>query len=169
LTGRSSIPETAVPKCNASGILDARRSLSSGSPKARPGGGHDSRETRHRILAARCARVLRRSWTLFQQRAQGKPGADCTRGLPCNKKHGSQETTGSTGQLPAFPARWFTAYFALSLVTGLFCHHHPQDAERVFADLTPASGRQDHTTSPSASATFVLRCFRVHRISPQRS
>jgi hypothetical protein len=31
--------------------------------------------------------------------------------------------------------------------------------------LTPASRRQDHTTSPSASARFVKRAARVHRIS----
>jgi hypothetical protein len=34
-------------------------------------------------------------------------------------------------------------------------------------DLAPASGRQDHTTSPSASATLVSRGLRVHRISPR--
>src|SRR6202022_4633021 len=32
------------------------------------------------------------------------------------------------------------------------------------ANLTPASRRQDHTTSPSASARFVKRAARVHRI-----
>jgi len=32
------------------------------------------------------------------------------------------------------------------------------------ANLTPASGRQDHTTSPSASAPLVSRRYRVHRI-----
>jgi hypothetical protein len=31
-------------------------------------------------------------------------------------------------------------------------------------NLTPASGRQDHTTSPSASALLVVRHIRVHRI-----
>jgi hypothetical protein len=30
--------------------------------------------------------------------------------------------------------------------------------------LTPASGRQDHATSPSASARFVKRAISVHRI-----
>jgi hypothetical protein len=35
--------------------------------------------------------------------------------------------------------------------------------------LTPASGRQDHTTSPSAIAALVLRRHRVHCIPPQRS
>src|ERR1700736_4715886 len=42
----------------------------------------------------------------------------------------------------------FTAYFALSPVTGLSCHRHPR--KLPFANLTPASGCQDHTTSPSA-------------------
>src|SRR3981189_3728291 len=38
---------------------------------------------------------------------------------------------------------------------------------RVFSqDLTPASRRQNHTTSPSASAPLVKRAARVHRIPP---
>src|SRR6266550_6784160 len=36
----------------------------------------------------------------------------------------------------------------------------------LLADLTPASGRQNHTTSPSASAPFVTCAARVHRIPP---
>jgi hypothetical protein len=35
------------------------------------------------------------------------------------------------------------------------------------ANLTPASGRQDHTASPSASAPFVIGTIRVHRIPPR--
>jgi hypothetical protein len=38
---------------------------------------------------------------------------------------------------------------------------------RLLADLTPASGRQNDTTSPSASAPFVTRAARVHRIPPR--
>jgi hypothetical protein len=34
-------------------------------------------------------------------------------------------------------------------------------------NLTPASGCQDHTASPSATATFVIRRHRVHRIPPR--
>src|SRR6266487_4631728 len=37
----------------------------------------------------------------------------------------------------------------------------------LLADLTPASGRQNHTTSPSASAPFVKGAARVHRIPPR--
>ena len=36
-------------------------------------------------------------------------------------------------------------------------------------DLTPASGDQDHTISPSASAPHVRRHDRVHRIPRQHS
>jgi hypothetical protein len=36
----------------------------------------------------------------------------------------------------------------------------------LLTNLTPASGRRDHTTSPSASATLVSRSLRVHRIPP---
>ena len=39
--------------------------------------------------------------------------------------------------------------------------------EACSADLTPASRRQDHTTSPSASGAPVLRTLRGHRIQPR--
>jgi hypothetical protein len=48
-----------------------------------------------------------------------------------------------------------TAYSALSPVTGLSCHRRPRKLPS--ANLTPASGRQDHTTSPSASGA-LRRC-----------
>jgi hypothetical protein len=38
--------------------------------------------------------------------------------------------------------------------------------QNIIADVAPASGRQDHTTSPSASGAFVLRAIRVHRSPP---
>src|SRR6266404_605495 len=55
-----------------------------------------------------------------------------------------------------------TGSFALSLVTGLVCHHRKRKISS--ANLTPASGRQDHTTSPSALVRLVQRAIRVHRI-----
>ena len=39
--------------------------------------------------------------------------------------------------------------------------------EACSANLTPASRRQDHTTSPSASGAPVLRTLRGHRIQPR--
>src|ERR1700688_4767904 len=53
------------------------------------------------------------------------------------------------------------AYIVLSPGTGLFCPRRSRDKP---ATLTPASGRQDHTTSSSAPAPPVLRRRRVHRI-----
>ena len=37
----------------------------------------------------------------------------------------------------------------------------------LLENLTPASGRQDHTTSPSASSALVRSTIRVHRIPPR--
>src|ERR1700682_2599839 len=56
-----------------------------------------------------------------------------------------------------------TVYFVLSPVTGLFCHRHqrtnvvpkPGRADQTSANLTPASGCQDHTTSPYAATSLV--------------
>src|SRR5882672_8458515 len=60
-----------------------------------------------------------------------------------------------------------TVSFELSPVTGLFCHRRsanmvlskPGRADLNSANLTPASGRQDHTTSPSAATSFVSSPF----------
>ncbi|HVX79147.1 MAG TPA: hypothetical protein VHB49_23670, partial [Bradyrhizobium sp.] len=65
-----------------------------------------------------------------------------------------------------------TVSFALFPVIGLCCHRHQRNAQAtlltqcagIVADLTPASRRQNHTTSPSAQATFVLSAISVHRI-----
>ena len=56
-----------------------------------------------------------------------------------------------------------TVSFVLSPVTGLFCHRRPADmflskpgwADATPQNLTPASGRQDHTTSPYAATSLV--------------
>src|SRR6266852_5883437 len=56
-----------------------------------------------------------------------------------------------------------TVSFELSPVTGLFCHRRPRTnvvpkpgwADATSANLTPASGRQDHTTSPYAATSLV--------------
>src|SRR5882672_1143632 len=60
-----------------------------------------------------------------------------------------------------------TVSFALSPVTGLVCHRRPRTnvvpkpgrADITSANLTPASGRQDHATSPYATTSFVSSPF----------
>jgi hypothetical protein len=83
------------------------------------------------------------------QRAQGMPGTRRARSLACkNKKAYEHSHHGHTGS-PGIPrAMVLTVSFALSPVTGLFCHR--RFAGIIPQNLTPASGRQDHTTSPSA-------------------
>jgi hypothetical protein len=80
-----------------------------------------------------------------------------------------QESTGVSNQgytaTTGIPCTMvLTVSFVLFPVTGLFCHRHSQDAQRVFANLAPASGRQNHTTSPSACSVIRLMTCRVHRI-----
>jgi len=45
-----------------------------------------------------------------------------------------------------------TAYSTLSLVNRACCHHPRSRCEAIVTKLTPASGRQDHMASPSATA-----------------
>ena len=97
-------------------------------------------------------------------RAPGRPGARCTRG-PCAESGSTRKSPQVEADQSGLPcAMVLTVSFVLSPVTGLSCHCHPRDAERVFANLTPASGRQDHTTSPSATCALRPARRRVHRI-----
>jgi hypothetical protein len=113
-----------------------------------------------RILATAFARGLQKIGPLEKWRAQaiprgtqGRPGARCTRGLACkDREKGAHEHTGSAEAVRPSLRNGFTAYNVLSPVTGLLS---PSPARLFLANLTPASGRQDHTTSPSASALFV--------------
>jgi hypothetical protein len=94
------------------------------------------------------------------------PGAQCARSLACeiSKAH-EHSHYGHTGS-PGIPyAMVLTVSFVLSPVIGLICHRRLQTLPS--ANLTPASRRQDHTTSPSASARFVKRAACVHRIPPR--
>jgi len=96
-------------------------------------------------------------------RSEGAGNAGCTlhprsRAQQCTKKR--TRAYRFSGGNPAFPAQWFYGLYVLSPVTGLFCHCH----RRLPANLMPASGHQDHTTSPSASHAVRYRRLRVHRI-----
>jgi hypothetical protein len=81
-----------------------------------------------------------------------------------NKKAHEHPHHGHTGLTRHSLRNGFTAYFVLSPVTGLSCHRRSRG--KIPANLTPASGRQDHTTSPSALVPFVSSTICVHRIPP---
>ena len=120
-----------------------------------------------RILAARGARALRRlppseRRGRREDRVRAAPAVSCAK---LHKKH-AHEHTGSAEAIRPSLRNGFTAYSALSPVTGLFCHRRQREV-LLPANLTPASGRQDHTALPSARVALVSRNFRVHRIPPR--
>ncbi|MEH2563021.1 hypothetical protein V1289_002648 [Bradyrhizobium sp. AZCC 2289] len=130
-----------------------------------------------------------------EKRAQGMPGACCTRGL-VRKMHKRKRTRAYrySRSIPASPRNGFTAYAALFPATNSSCHRHrriegfanPVGRTKTSADLTPATGarttrfcrthqrrssarRQSLTSrSPPCESKARRRC-RVHRISSQRS
>jgi hypothetical protein len=59
------------------------------------------------------------------------------------------------GSIPAFPAQWLYGLLrALPGRAGLVVTVAHEKLS-LLSDLTPASGRQDHTTSPYASGMYV--------------
>src|SRR5215218_7060959 len=94
------------------------------------------------------------------------PGARCTRSLACEMGREHTRIAPWVHRTdPAFPhAMVLTGSFVISPVIGLSCHRR---LRFVSASLTPASRRQDHTTSPSAQVPFVSGTIGVHRIPPR--
>jgi hypothetical protein len=107
------------------------------------------------ILATRCARVFQIRSPQIKKRAQGRPGARCTRGLACkvaNKKR--TRAYRFSGSSPAFPAQWFTAYSVLSPVRpGLFVTV-ASVMRSIIANLTPANG----ASGPHDFTVRLTRC-----------
>jgi hypothetical protein len=131
---------------------------------------------RVRLLAARSARGLRQLRSLRmsrgrrEDRVRAAPAVSCAK---CAQEH-AHEHAGSAESIRPSPRNGFTAYNALSPATGLFATVVPEK-RLLLTNLTPASGRQDHTISPSASATLVFvtpastashRAFRDDREPP---
>jgi hypothetical protein len=117
--------------------------------------------------ATQCARVLLKFFAPFAKRGRREcrmldaPAASYAVG---RVEHTSVVTTGSP-RSPGIPCA-----MALRLTpwsprcTGLVSHRRQRNLRS--ANLTPASGCQDHTASPSASVLHVQQHSRVHRIPP---
>ena len=96
------------------------------------------------------------------------PDARCTRGLVCNDS-GRTHTSNNeyTGITRHSRTQWF--YDLFRALPGDRACLPPSSADQVLskpgwadlnsANLTPASGRQDHTTSPYATTSFVSSPF----------
>src|SRR5229473_3113687 len=81
-----------------------------------------------------------------------------------NEKAHEHSHHGHTGFTRHSPRNGFTAYFVLSPVPRLI---DTVVSGVASANLTPASGCQNDTTSPSASGRVRLARCRVHRIPPR--
>jgi hypothetical protein len=84
-------------------------------------------------------------------RVPGAPAASCAHGGSKNAHEYSQRGRRNS---PTFPTQWFTAYSVLSPAIGFVATVACESC--LCANLTPASRRQDHTSSPSASVPFVI-------------
>ena len=98
------------------------------------------------------------------QEGVGNAGCSCTRSLACRKVTRELVTT-DTPKTPGIPARnGFNGF--LRALPGDRAFLSPSPMNRS-TDLTPASGRQDHTTSPSAGQRIRQSATHVHRIPPR--
>ncbi len=115
-------------------------------------------------------------YPLAVERAQGRPGARCTRGLVCNM-HEEVRTRAyrSSGEHPAFPAQWFDGlcrvlpgdeFLLPPSLCELTAKSEPGWANFVFAKLDASHGRQDHTVLPYATTSLVLRGINRSQHSP---
>ena len=107
------------------------------------------------ILAARRARALRDSRPSHDAEGAGKAGCRLHPWALCNKKStgvGPQVNRSNAG----FPCA--VVYGLLRALPGDRAFLPPSPPRSVLlGSLTPASGRQDHTTSPSARSGVRLR------------
>src|SRR5438874_8134735 len=106
---------------------------------------HPSYETRFRDLAAHCVRGLHLGCPPREERAQGRPGACCTRGLACDlRKQKCTRAYRAAGAFRPSLRNGFTAYSALSPVNGSFATVAAQEKNPPQLDAsTAASGPHD--------------------------
>jgi hypothetical protein len=111
-------------------------------------------KTQLRIPAAQCARVLPKHPAQENRgrRESRVPVAPVASRAKC-KKHTSVVTTGPDGFTRLSPRNGFNGLLR-ALPGDRACL--PPSLANYSASLTPASGRQDHTTSPSASRRVRL-------------
>src|SRR5437762_12272521 len=98
------------------------------------------------------------------QRAQGRPGACCTRGLACDlRKQKCTRAYRAAGAFRPSLRNGFTAYSALSPVNGSFATVAARKLSTQLNASTAASGPHDFAVR---FTRLRLCALRVHRISP---
>src|SRR5467141_1440457 len=122
-------------------------------------------QTQPRDLAARCARALRRLPPSITTRGRRESRVRAAPAVSCANMHKKTHTSIQVQRRhPGLPCAM--VYGLLRALPGDRAFLPPSLA-LLSASLTPASGCQDHTASPSARVTLVSRNFRVHRIPPR--
>ena len=123
---------------------------------------------RFRRLAARMAPELCMKLSPLDAEGAGKAGCPSHPWPVCIGRKHTVVTTGIAGIIRPSLRDGVTAYTRspwrpgfLATIAGVM--------RSIIANLTPASGRRDHATSPSASGALVSSTVRVHRIPLQRS
>jgi hypothetical protein len=151
-TGRCSIPETPD--------VEPRRLWNTGCP---PCAEHDIRENmKPRSRGAFCPSYAKNlDPPEIGGRRKGRVPAR-TRGPSREKIRAKARSPQVAAEnTPAFPAQWFYGLYALSSASqcliATIAARRPLEPAR---GLTPASGRRDHTISPSASAPLVSQHIR---------
>jgi hypothetical protein len=98
-----------------------------------------------------------------QERAQGRPGARCTRGPVC--KSSKQKRTRAyrfSGSSPAFPAQWFYGSFSCS----------PRRDHSLFVTVVPRKRELPENLTPAIGASgphdFAVRVSRARQSQPSR-
>jgi hypothetical protein len=161
-TGR--VSRQILPNCCANDTIVARRQ-----PCGRPAAG-----ARHEVAISRHGMPELRLdlWPFRKRRAQGKPGADCTRGLVCKSAHcGRTRAYRFSRNSPAFPAQWF--YGVLRALPGERIRLVTVACEILLASLAPATGVRT-TRLGRTPRRFVRRCnttlseMMLPRLTPKR-
>jgi hypothetical protein len=126
-------------------------------------------QTQLRVLAAYSARGLLRSFCPHQTEGAGNAGCPM-HPQPCVRYGGSEYAHRYSQRRhrkhPAFPTQWFYGFLRALPGDHRFVDPVIRATRWRLANLTPASGRQNHTASPSATASARLTLRRVHRIPP---
>jgi hypothetical protein len=123
---------------------------------------------RLRPLAARRARGMRSARTLSKiERARGRPGARRPHGPPATKKAGGSHHRFGR-DIPAFPARSFTAYTWSPWCAGLVGHHPSCDAKHHHDVDTSVGVSGPHDFTVRAGSRSSGANLHVHRSPPPR-
>jgi hypothetical protein len=116
---------------------------------------NDTTHTHFHILAARCARVLPTTSRPKKERAQGRPGARCTRGLACQDAHSKTHTSIQVQRKQSgLPCAMVLRLISCSPRRDLACLSPSSRRILLLRNLTPATG----ASGPHDFAVRLTRC-----------